>query len=188
MSNIAYVRVSTSEQSVENQLLAFKEAGYKIDKTFSDEAVSGTTKGQDRKGFSECLSYLREGDSLIVFAIDRLGRSTVDVLTNVQLLRDKGVRLVILNMGLDTSTPTGKLMLGVFSSFAEFENDLRKERQMLGIARAKAEGKLTGRPKSITEEVVHQIKQKIELGIPKSQIAKELGIDRSSLYRVINET
>jgi len=187
MSNIAYVRVSTKEQTVENQLLAMKEAGYTIDRTFSDEAVSGKTKGQDRPGFSECLQYLRDGDSLIVFAIDRLGRSTVDVLNNVSLIQEKGVRLVILNLGLDTSTPTGKLMLGVFSSFAEFENDLRRERQMLGIARAKAEGQLTGRPKTITDDVAERAKELIAAGSPKARVAKELGIHRSSLYRVIGQ-
>ena len=185
MSNIAYVRVSTKDQTVENQLLAMKEAGYSIDRTFSDEAVSGKTKGLDRIGFSECLQYLRGGDSLIVFAIDRLGRSTVDVLNNVSLIQEKGVRLVILNLGLDTSTPTGKLMLGVFSSFAEFENDQRKERQMLGIARAKAEGQLTGRPKTITEDVAEQARGLIATGIPKATVAKQLGIHRSSLYRVL---
>jgi DNA invertase Pin-like site-specific DNA recombinase len=187
MSTIAYVRVSTKDQTVENQLLAMNQAGYTIDRTFSDEAVSGTTKGEDRKGFSECLSYLREGDTLIVFAIDRLGRSTLDVLKNVETIKDKGVRLVILQQGLDTSTPAGKLMLTVFSGFAELENDLRRERQMLGIARAKAEGNLMGRPKTISEDTAAKARQLIAEGIPKAQIAKRLGIHRSSLYRVLEE-
>jgi len=188
MANIAYVRVSTKDQTVENQLLAIQQAGYQIDRTFSDEAVSGTVKGEDRKGFSECLKYLRDGDSLIVFAIDRLGRSTVDVLNNVEAIRAKGVRLVIINLGLDTNTPAGKLMLTVFSGFAELENDLRRERQMLGIATAKAGGVRMGRPKTITEDTPAMARQLIAQGIPKAQVAKQLGIHRSSLYRVLGDT
>lgn len=185
MSNIAYVRVSTKDQTVENQLLAMKEAGYQIEKIYSDEAVSGTTKGVDRAGFSECLKFLREGDTLVVYAIDRLGRSTLDVLKNVETIKEKGVRLVILQQGLDTSTPAGKLMLTVFSGFAELENDLRRERQMLGIARAKAEGLLTGRPKTITDDVAIKARELIASGVPKASVAKQLGIHRSSLYRVL---
>ena len=109
----------------------------------------------------------------------------MDVLNNVHLINDKGVRLVILKMGLDTSTSQGKLMLGVFSAFAEFENDLRKERQMLGIATAKADGVHMGRPKSITEDIPAKARQLIAEGIPKAQVAKQLGIHRSSLYRVL---
>ena len=185
MPNFAYVRVSTKDQTVENQLLAMKEAGYSIDHVYSDVAVSGKTKGQDRPGFKACIEFLRRGDTLIVYSIDRLGRSTVDVLNNVALIQKAEVRLVVLNLGLDTSTSTGKLMLGVFSSFAEFENELRRERQMLGIARARAEGLLTGRPKTITAEVEQKARGLISAGIPKAKVAKELGIHRSSLYRVL---
>lgn len=185
MSRIAYVRVSTKEQTVENQLLAIKEAGYQVDRVFSDEATSGSTKGAERAGFKECLQYLREGDTLVVYAIDRLGRSTLDVLNTIQALIEKKVGLVVIQQGFDTSTSAGKLALTMFSAFAEFENSLRRERQMLGIQRAKEQGKLTGRPKKISSEDVKRAKELIEGGMPKAQVARSLRIDRSSLYRVL---
>lgn len=185
MSRIAYVRVSTKEQTVDNQLLAIKEAGYQVDKVFSDNAISGSTKGADRKGFKECLQYLREGDSLIVYAIDRLGRSTLDVLNTIQSLSEKGIGLVVIQQGFDTNTSAGKLALTMFSAFAEFENSLRKERQMLGIQRARDEGRLMGRPKKISNEDIKKAKELIEAGMPKAQVARSLEIDRSSLYRIL---
>lgn len=186
MSRIAYVRVSTKEQTVENQLLAIKQSGHQVDRVFSDEATSGSTKGAERVGFKECFQYLREGDTLVVYAIDRLGRSTLDVLNTIQSLVEKRVGLIVIQQGFDTSTSAGKLALTMFSAFAEFENGLRRERQMLGIQRAKEQGRLTGRPRTITDDDVKKAKELIENGVPKAQVARSLKIDRSSLYRVLN--
>lgn len=185
MSIIGYVRVSSKEQNTDNQLLAMTNAGFQPDKIFSDHGISGQVNGQDRAGFAGCLNYLRDQDTLVVFAIDRLGRSTIDVLRNIQLLQHKGVRLVVIQQGFDTSSPAGKLALTMFSAFAEFENTLRRDRQMLGIQRAKKENRLTGRPRKITDDDVLKAKDLISKGIPKAQVARELRMDRSSLYRLI---
>lgn len=102
---IGYVRVSTSDQNVENQKKQIADAGYSVIRWFSDEALSGAIKAGERPGFGELLSYVREGDTLIVIAIDRLGRNTIDVLSTVEKLQTKGVKVVSLREGFDLSTP-----------------------------------------------------------------------------------
>jgi putative DNA-invertase from lambdoid prophage Rac len=183
MSTIFYLRVSTSEQTTDNQYQELIKAGLSPDKVFKDEAVSGSSKAESREGWRSCIEYLREGDTLAVYAIDRLGRSTVDCLNTIQSVSDKQVRLIVLKQGFDSSTPAGKLALTMFAAFAEFETEIRKDRQMAGIARLKAEGGLTGRPKALGKDDVDKIKSAIAQGIPKARIAKELGIDRATVYR-----
>jgi putative DNA-invertase from lambdoid prophage Rac len=186
MSIIFYLRVSTVDQTTDNQHQALVEAGYTPDKVFADKAVSGVTKALDRSQWKECINYLRAGDSLIVYAVDRLGRSTVDCLNTINSIEELGVRLVILKQGFDTSTPAGKLALTMFSAFAQFENELRKDRQMAGIARKRVEGGLMGRPISITPDVVAKGRDLLAQGLNKSEVARRLGINRSSVYKVIN--
>src|SRR5450830_415704 len=111
---------------------------------------SGTTIAERRLGWCACDAYLREGDTLVVYALDRLGRSTIDVLTQINSLSQRGVRLVILIQGFDTHTPAGKLALTMFAAFAEFEHSIRKERQQEGILRARSEGKYAGRKPKLT--------------------------------------
>ena len=154
MTTSAYIRVSTSDQSVEAQKHQIEQAGYKIDHWFSDTGISGATKALDRPGFSECFSYLREGEALVVPAIDRLGRDTLDVLTTVQALQDKGVRVVSVREGFDLSTPMGKAMLTMLAAVAELERSNIKARQMAGIQKARAEGRNLGRPASIDKKAV----------------------------------
>lgn len=96
MSVISYLRVSTNEQTVQNQRQAISAAGWKISKEFTDAAVSGTNSADSRAGWASCAAYLREGDTLVVYALDRLGRSTVDVLTQINLLAMKGIRLELI--------------------------------------------------------------------------------------------
>ena len=185
MTTIFYLRVSTSEQHTDNQLNALTEAGFSPDRVFKDEAVSGKTEALSRPQWKLCFEYLRTGDTLVVYAVDRLGRSTVDCLNTINALELKGVRVVFLKQGFDTATPAGKLALTMFSAFAEFENEIRRERQMAGISRMKAEGRITGRPKALSEEQLTEGKKLLAGGIPKAQIARKLGVDRSTLYRSI---
>lgn len=147
---ISYLRVSTAGQTVENQRQAIAAAGYKVDREFADAATSGSTAADSRSGWVACSQYLRDGDMLVVYALDRLGRSTVDVLSTINALDDKGVRLVILQQSFDTGTPAGKLALTMFAAFAEFENGIRKARQREGIARARTEGRYQGRRPKLT--------------------------------------
>jgi putative DNA-invertase from lambdoid prophage Rac len=183
-SVIGYFRVSTSSQTVENQRRAIVAAGYEVVKEFVDEATSGTTMADSRNGWAACAQYLREGDTLVVYALDRLGRSTVDVLSTINALDARGVRLVILLQSFDTGTPAGKLALTMFAAFAEFENSIRKDRQREGIARARMEGgKYQGRKPKLSAEQTAELKLRFEAGENRSQLARDFGIDRVTVHR-----
>lgn len=188
MSNvISYLRVSTSDQTVQNQRQAIAAANWQIAKEFKDEALGGLSEAAGRPGWSACEAYLREGDTLVVYALDRLGRSTLDVLTTITALAGKGVRLVILKQGFDTETPAGKLALTMFAAFAEFEHGIRKERQREGIARARAEGgKYLGRKPKLTDEQKAELLRRFRGGENRSELAREFGIDRATVHRYCN--
>ncbi len=153
MTVLAYVRVSTEDQSTNAQRHAITER-HNVGKWFEDQAVSGTTKALDRPSFAELFKYAREGDTLVVAAIDRLGRDTLDLLTTVQALEGKGVAVVSLREGFDLSTPIGKAMLTMLGAVAELERSNIRARQLAGITRAKATGQKLGAPKRIDDEAV----------------------------------
>ena len=183
-SVIAYYRVSTNEQHPENQQAAIEKAGYVITKAFSDKGESGTKAAIERKGLSELLSYVREGDTVVVFALDRLGRNTADVLHTIDTLTKRGARLVILQQDFDTATPAGKLALTMFAAFAEFEHGLRKERQREGIERARKQGKYQGRKPKLDDSQKAELKARIAAGENKSALAREYGVDRVTVHRI----
>ncbi|HAT3906033.1 TPA: recombinase family protein [Citrobacter freundii] len=178
---IGYVRVSTSDQNVENQKQQIAGAGYSVTRWFSDEAVSGAIKAGERPGFGELLSYVREGDTLIVIAIDRLGRNTIDVLSTVEMLQTKGVKVVSLREGFDLSTPVGKAMLTMMAGLASLEKDLIAERRTAGIKRAQSEGKHCGRPIKAT---VEQVQELLAQGFPPAAVQKRLAISKATFYRL----
>ncbi|MFP3925774.1 recombinase family protein [Pseudomonas sp. W5-36] len=153
MTVLAYVRVSTDDQSTNAQRHAITER-HNVGKWFEDQAVSGATKALERPSFAELFKYAREGDTLVVAAIDRLGRDTLDLLTTVQALEGKGVAVVSLREGFDLSTPIGKAMLTMLGAVAELERSNIKARQLAGITRAKATGQKLGAPKRIDDEAV----------------------------------
>ena len=152
-TTIAYVRVSTDDQTTENQRRSIEQR-YNVTKWFQDSAVSGAVPATQRQGLSALLAYVREGDLVIVAAIDRLGRNTIDVLTTVEGLRAKGVSVVSLREGFDLATPVGKAMLTMLAAMAELEKENIRVRQMAGIERARAEGKNLGREKVIDDAAV----------------------------------
>lgn len=180
-SVIGYVRVSTHDQTVENQKQQIEEAGYQIGKWFSDEAVSGSVKAVERKGFSDLLNYVREGDTLIVIGIDRLGRNTIDVLSTVEMLQAKGVKVISLREEFDLSTSVGKAMLTMMAGLASLEKDLIAERRTAGIKRAQSEGVHCGRPIKATSE---QIVELLAKGLSPKQIMVELNISKATYYRL----
>ncbi|HBS6121990.1 TPA: recombinase family protein [Klebsiella pneumoniae] len=180
-SIIGYVRVSTNEQTVENQKQQIADAGYQVSKWYCDEATSGSVKAAERKGFGDLLAYIREGDTLIVVGIDRLGRNTIDVLSTVETLRAKGVKVISLREGFDLSTPVGKLMLTMMAGLASLEKDLIAERRTAGIKRAQSEGVHCGRPNKVTPE---QVQELISCGLSPKDIQKELGISKATFYRL----
>jgi len=189
MSVISYLRVSTAGQTVENQRQAIAAAGYEVEREFADQATSGTTAADSRSGWAACAQYLRDGDTLVVYALDRLGRSTVDVLTTINTLGARGVRLVILQQQFDTGTPAGKLALTMFAAFAEFENGIRKARQREGIARARAEGgKYQGRKPKLSAEQQAELRQRFAAGENRSQLARDFCIDRVTVHRYCSVT
>lgn len=176
---VGYARVSSVGQSLDVQLAALNEAG--CEKIFA-EKQSGTTTGK-REQLQEAVEFVREGDTLIVTRLDRLARSANDLHSIMSRLSRKGVSFRCLQQsGVDTTTSTGKLLLGMLAAIAEFETDIRKERQREGIERAKAAGVYKGRKPSVDVAAVRELREK---GVSPTAIAKQLGIARASVYRAL---
>lgn len=179
-SVIAYVRVSTDDQTTENQRRAI-ESRYNIAKWFVEEGVSGSIPASQRPAMRDLLAYVREGDTVVVTAIDRLGRNTIDVLNTVEYLQAKKVSVVSMREGFDLATPAGKFMLTMLAAVAELERENIKTRQMAGIERARAEGKNLGREKVINDDEVRQWRQANSASIKAT--AEHFGISTASVKR-----
>jgi DNA invertase Pin-like site-specific DNA recombinase len=179
-SIIGYARVSSTEQDLAVQEEQLRKAGCTV---IRSEKRSGTAiKG--RTELQTILDFIHAGDVLVVTKLDRLARSVADLSRIVGTLKEKGASLRVLNAHIDTATASGRAFLNMLGTFAEFETDIRRERQMEGIAKAKAAGIYKGRPPSIDPAVVKRLKEE---GARPSDIAKELGIGRASVYRVLRE-
>ena len=178
---IGYARTSTADQKagLEAQCAELEAAG--CSKVYSEQ-VSSVAKG--RRKLEAALDYVREGDVLVVTKLDRLARSVADMVKITEQLTAKGVTLRILAMNLDTSTPTGKLLLNLMGSVAEFEREIMLERQREGVAKAKAAGKYTGRQPTARRKADDVIRLKSE-GRKAEDIAAELQISRSSVFRIL---
>ena len=174
-----YARVSTNDQDLTIQIDALKAVGCE---TIRKEKVSGTSI-QGRDELNTLLEFLREGDELVVTRVDRLARSIRDLQNIVYDLNKKGVTISATEQPIDTKTSAGKCFLDMLGVFGEFETNLRKERQMEGIAKAKERGVYKGRKPSVDIQKVKELKQN---GLGASAIAKELGIGRASVYRALN--
>lgn len=176
---VGYVRVSSVGQSLEVQEDLLRQAG--CEKVYA-EKKSGKT-ATDRKALQDALGYVREGDTLVVTRLDRLARSIMDLRQIVDELSVKGVTFRCLQQGaIDTTRSDSKLLLNILASFAEFEADIRSERQRDGIEKAKAKGVYKGRPKSIDPAEVRQLHS---TGLGPTEIANKLGIGRASVYRAL---
>lgn len=176
----AYVRVSTSDQSTNTQRAAIEQR-FQVDRWYADEATSGAIKAKDRKALSALLTYAREGDTVVVYAIDRLGRDTIDVLETVTTFKENGVSVVSLREGFDMGTPMGEVMLTMLAAMAKLERSNIKERQMAGIQRARAEGKNLGREKTIDDAEVAQWRRENNASIKAT--ADHFGISTASVKR-----
>ncbi|MGM5011599.1 MULTISPECIES: recombinase family protein [Rhizobium] len=181
---IGYARTSTTDQKagLDAQLRDLQAAG--CTKIFKEQLSS---VANNRTELERALEFVREGDVLVVTKLDRLARSVADLVAITATLRSKGVELRILTMNLDTSTPTGKLMLNLLGSIAEFERELMLERQREGIAKAKAEGKYKGRAPTARSKASAVLALKTEGKTP-AQIQSTLGISRASYFRILRET
>lgn len=180
MTVIGYARVSTSDQNLEIQVAALKAAGCGVIRA---EKRSGTTTS-GRTELQTVLDFLDAGDVLMVTRIDRLARSIGDLQDIVRAVKAKGASLKATEQPIDTSTAAGKAFLDMLGVFAEFETNLRKERQMEGIAKAKGAGVYKGRKATVDVSRIKTLKQQ---GIGPSAIAKTLGIGRASVYRALDE-
>jgi len=178
MAVVGYARVSTQDQSLDVQLKLLQEAGVK--KTFQEKA-SGVK--EDRLELTAMMDYVREGDAVVVCKLDRIARSTKHLLTIVETLDKKGVEFRVLNINLDTSTPTGKLMLTMLGAIATFEREMMLERQLEGIREAKAKGMYKGR-KPTAREKTDEVKILLGQGLTKQGVADQLGIGVASVYRI----
>jgi DNA invertase Pin-like site-specific DNA recombinase len=181
---IGYARVSTIEQTLDLQLDALKAADCK--QTFTD-TISGAKAA--RPGLTDALSHLREGDVLVVWRLDRLGRSLKHLIETVTALHDRGIGFKSLTENIDTTTPTGKLVFHFFGALAEFERDLIRERTQAGLAAARARGRQGGRPRGLDRAKIDMLKK---LYADKSNsiedICKTLRISRATLYRYLQTT
>ena len=177
MATIGYARVSTTGQSLDAQLAALSPC----DKVFK-EKVSGAK--DDRPQLTLMLEFVREGDSVVVTKLDRLARNTRHLLEIADFLATKKVTLKIQNLGIDTGTPTGKLMLTMVGAIATFERELMLERQAEGIAIAKSKGKYKGRaPTAMSKK--GEVWALLAQNVHKAEIAKRLGISVSSVQRIV---
>ncbi|ECH9259148.1 recombinase family protein [Salmonella enterica subsp. enterica] len=180
----AYCRVSTSEQVTENQIIAIRQAGYDVlDNRVVSEVVSGGVQAMKRKAFADMVNHkLESGDRLIVLKLDRLGRDNIDVQQTIDMLVKRGIEVVSLDLPVRNLTSAeGKLMLQMFSAFAEFEKSRIIERTKEGLDRAKQEGKRLGRPVATdTRERVQRAKAK---GLSQSKAALELGVSLPTIKR-----
>ena len=180
MAVIGYLRVSTGEQSSGAQRHSIEQT-HKVETWFADEGVSGAVEALQRPEFAELFKFIRKGDTLIVPAVDRLGRNTIDVLDTVEALQGKGVSIISLREGFDLSTPIGKAMLTMLAAVAELERSNIKTRQMAGIAKAKAEGKALGREKTIDDAAVAIWRKENTASI--KMTAEHFGISPASVKR-----
>jgi DNA invertase Pin-like site-specific DNA recombinase len=180
---VGYARVSTTDQTLHLQLDQLKQAG--CERWYTD-TMSGAKS--DRPGLGEALSYVRPGDTFVVWKLDRLGRSLPHLIETITRLQEQSIGFRSLTENIDTTTPGGKLIFHIFGSLAEFERDLIRERTTAGLAAARARGRLGGRPKKLTGNKVQTAQHLYDAGMAIPEICSTLGISRATLYRSISST
>ena len=187
MRLVGYTRVSTSSQDAQLQIDALMDAGVQERDIFSD-VTSGSRNAMDRPKMKKLLEYVVEGDTVVVWRIDRLGRSLIDVLNTVKILSDRGIQVRSIADGIDPGTASGRMMLGMLATLAEYERELIRERVNAGVQAAKSEGVVFGRP-PVDESVIAQKLEIVQDARLKGKTAKEaaalVGWSRATLYRMI---
>jgi DNA invertase Pin-like site-specific DNA recombinase len=185
MAIFAYGRVSTKEQTADNQRIEIETAGHQVDFWFAD-TISGKTSASQRPQFSALLGQIRNGETLIVSKLDRLGRDAQDVGGTVKLLAARKISVIVLQLGkLDLASPAGKMMLTMLAAVAEMERDLLVERTQAGLARAKSEGKTLGRPSKTTAAQRAEIVTHYQAGESVSALSKAFAVSRASILGIV---
>lgn len=182
MATIGYARVSSYGQSLDVQLDKLKHC----DRVFKEKQSGRST--DKREQLSLCLDYVRDGDTLVVTKLDRLARSTRDLLNILNALEEKKVKLHVIDQQIDTSTAAGRLLVTMLGSIAEFENDLRKDRQADGISLARKKGVKFGRKKALTETQVQELRQKRTEGLLIKDLMEHYSLSKASVYRALGES
>jgi DNA invertase Pin-like site-specific DNA recombinase len=183
MTTAAYRRVSTGQQSIDQQQDAIAAAGITPDRVFTDTA-SGRA-GSNRPSWTECMGYLREGDHLVVVAVDRLGRSVREVATALHELTSRGVHVRSLREGVDTSTPTGRAVTSIMATIAELELELGKERRAASREARVARGLAATKPMKLDVAQQRRLLRLYQQGEPVSELTAMFGISRSTLFRTL---
>ncbi|MBG6109060.1 recombinase family protein [Frigoribacterium sp. CG_9.8] len=182
---IGYARVSTKQQSSDRQQIDLLAAGVRRDDLYVDNGVSGAQAS--RPQFNRALDALIEGDTLVITTLDRLGRSTQNMLAFADELRGRGAGLRVLNLGggdVDTSTPMGSMLFTIMAALAQMEHEIKSERIVDSISKRKAAGQnLGGRPRRITDSQIRSALSLIQGGTPVAQVARDLGMSRATFYR-----
>jgi DNA invertase Pin-like site-specific DNA recombinase len=175
---IGYARVSTQDQNLELQRKALLDAG--CERIFDDK-LSGSRS--DRPGLAQALEFLRDGDTLVVWKLDRLGRSVKHLVELVEVLREYGVQFRSLTDSIDTATPSGRFFFHVMASLAEMERELTVERTKAGLEVARSLGRVGGRKRRMTDSKIESAKKLLASGVPPREVAKNLGVSVPTLYR-----
>lgn len=182
---VGYARVSTVGQSLDVQL--DKLRAYGCSRVFSEKRSGRQSEG--RPELQACLQFVRDGDTLVISRLDRMARSVLDLAKMADLLRQKGVVLKVLDQSIDTGTSEGKLMFSLLASFAEFENDIRAERQADGIAKAKQKGVAFGRKRALTADQclrIRTLREEEKFSVP--QLAERFNVGSATIYRALQAT
>jgi len=188
MTIFAYGRVSTKEQTADNQRLEIEQSGHAIDYWFAD-TVSGKMRASERPQFSTLLAKIRDGETLVVTKLDRLGRDAHDVGATVKLLASRKISVIVLQLGkLDLASAAGKMMLTMLAAVAEMERDLLVERTIAGLARVKSEGKTLGRPSKTTPEQRAEIIAMRAKGVSVSALARVYHVSRANILSFAGST
>jgi DNA invertase Pin-like site-specific DNA recombinase len=186
---IGYARVSTKQQDTDRQEIDLLAAGVRRDDLYVDHGVSGARAS--RPEFDKALAALHEGDTLVITTLDRLGRSTANMLELSENLRGRGVSLRVLNLGggdVDTATPMGSMVFTVMAALAQMELEIKRERINDSVTKRRAAGKdLGGRRPAFTDSQVRNAQRLIQAGESPAQVARDLGMSRATLYRRIAE-
>lgn len=180
---IGYARVSTDGQKLDLQIDALNHAG--CEKIYRDEGMSGASTA--RPGLDSCLSDLKRGDILIVYKLDRLGRSLEHVMLLIKQFEERGIEFKSISEGFDTTTPAGKLLFHIIGSLAQFERELIRERVNAGLDAARARGTKLGRKFSINSDERGKVISMYNSGMSFGEIGKQLGMSRSSAHRIVRE-